>query len=81
MSVPQMQQLGGEECLVPQPRGSLPKACAIGLASVVVTAILVLEPEGFFRHVSAAILILTVGPSLHGVFLLSEECLHHATTR
>ncbi|XP_064829407.1 stimulator of interferon genes protein-like [Oncorhynchus masou masou] len=76
-----MQQLGGEECLVPQPRGSLPKACAIGLASVVATAILVLEPEGFFRHVSAAILILTVGPSLHGVFLLSEECLHHATTR
>uniref|UniRef100_A0A4W5LXP1 Stimulator of interferon genes protein n=1 Tax=Hucho hucho TaxID=62062 RepID=A0A4W5LXP1_9TELE len=76
-----MQQLGGEESLVPQPRGSLPKACAIGLATVVTTAVLVLEPESFFRHVAAAILILTVGPSLHGVFLLSEECLHHATTR
>ncbi|XP_041728059.1 stimulator of interferon genes protein isoform X1 [Coregonus clupeaformis] len=76
-----MQQLGGEECLVPQPRGSLPKACAIGLATVVTVAILVLEPECFFRHVAAAILILTVGPSLHGVFLLSEECLHHANTR
>ncbi|XP_021415347.2 stimulator of interferon genes protein-like [Oncorhynchus mykiss] len=76
-----MQQLGGEESLVPQPRGSLPKAGAIGLAIMVMTAILVLEPESFFRHVAAAILILTVGPSLHGVFLLIEECLHHATTR
>ncbi|CAB1337504.1 unnamed protein product, partial [Coregonus sp. 'balchen'] len=76
-----IQQLGEEDCLVPQPRGSLPKACAIGLTTVVTTAILVLEPKGFFRHVAAAILILTVGPSLHGVFLLSEECLHHAITR
>ncbi|XP_029580520.1 stimulator of interferon genes protein-like [Salmo trutta] len=75
------QQLGGEESLVPQPRGSLPKAGAIGLATVVMTAILVLEPESIFRHVTAAILILTVGPSLHGVFFLLEECLHHGTTR
>ncbi|XP_010896713.2 stimulator of interferon genes protein [Esox lucius] len=75
------QQLGGEDCLVPQPRGKLSKAFAIGLSAVVTMAIVLFEPDVLFRHTAMVILILTVGTLLHGGCLLSEEFLRHATTR
>uniref|UniRef100_A0A4W5LXF3 Stimulator of interferon genes protein n=1 Tax=Hucho hucho TaxID=62062 RepID=A0A4W5LXF3_9TELE len=64
-----MQQLGGEESLVPQPRGSLPKACAIGLATVVTTAVLVLDRinRSIFTYYlpPSPPLSLSTSPSLH----------------
>ncbi|KAL0973900.1 hypothetical protein UPYG_G00212570 [Umbra pygmaea] len=76
-----MQQLGGEESLVPQPRGRLSKNCATGLAIVVTLVMYLLERDVFFRHLATVILILTMGALLHGVCLFSEESIHHATTR
>ncbi|KAJ8014851.1 hypothetical protein DPEC_G00020070 [Dallia pectoralis] len=75
------QYLGGEECLVPQPRGSLSKVLALGLAIVVTVAIFLSVPDVFFRHVATVTLILTLGALLHGVCLFFEEYLRHATTR
>ncbi|XP_075993987.1 stimulator of interferon genes protein-like isoform X2 [Genypterus blacodes] len=39
------------------------------------------SPERLFGWVAMAILILTLGPLLHGLCLLPEEILHHANTR
>lgn len=40
-----------------------------------------MSPERLFGWVAIAILILTLGPLLHGLCLLAEELLHHSNTR
>ncbi|XP_070818816.1 stimulator of interferon genes protein [Chaetodon trifascialis] len=76
-----MQCLRDEEALIPRPRGALPKVCAVALAAVTIGGIMFLSPEGLFGWVAMAILILTLGPLLHGICLLAEEMLLHSNTR
>ncbi|XP_026214240.1 stimulator of interferon genes protein [Anabas testudineus] len=76
-----MQSLQDQDSLIPQPRGNLPKVCAVVLAAITTGGIVMLSPETLFGWVAMVILILTLGPLLNGVFLLAEEMLHHSNTR
>ncbi|KAM6953351.1 stimulator of interferon genes protein [Aplochiton taeniatus] len=76
-----MQQRGGEESLVPQPRGSLPIWCAVALATVTTVAVCSHAQNDLPGLYTSAMLTLTLGPVLHGVCLLAEEVLYHRTTR
>lgn len=67
--------------MVPQPRGNLPRILACLLAAMVAVVMLVIAPVDFIGLVAKAILILTVGCSLHGLCILAEEWLFHTTTR
>ncbi|KAM7418112.1 hypothetical protein PAMA_017652 [Pampus argenteus] len=70
-----------EDALIPRPRGSLPKVCAVALAAIAIGGIVFWSPERLLGWVAMVILILTLGPLLHGVCLLAEEMMHHANTR
>ncbi|XP_008280414.1 stimulator of interferon genes protein [Stegastes partitus] len=76
-----MQSLRDQDTLIPRPRGNLPKACAATLAAVTMGGVVVLFPNRLFGLVAKAILMLTLGPLLHGLCLLAEEMLHHYNTR
>lgn len=76
-----MQCLQDQDALIPQPRGNLPKVCAAGLAAITIGGIMFLSPERLFGWVAMVILILTLGPLLHGLCLLAEEMLYHSNTR
>ncbi|XP_041800068.1 stimulator of interferon genes protein [Chelmon rostratus] len=76
-----MQCLQDQEALIPQPRGALPKGCAAAAAATTIGCIAFLSPEGLFGWVAMVILILTLGPLLHGLCLLAEEMLYHSNTR
>lgn len=76
-----MQPRGGEESLIPQPRGSLPTWCAFALAAMTTIFMWLHASNDLIGLIALAMLILTIGPALHGVCLLAEEVLHHRTTR
>ncbi|XP_033488625.2 stimulator of interferon genes protein [Epinephelus lanceolatus] len=76
-----MQCLQDQDALIPQPRGTLPKVCAAVLAAITTGGIVFLSPEMLFGWVAMVILILTLGPLLHGICLLAEEMLYHSSTR
>ncbi|GAA6224272.1 stimulator of interferon [Lates japonicus] len=76
-----MQCLRDQDALIPQPRGSLPKVFAAALAAMTIGGIVFLSPERLFGWVAMVILILTLGPLLHGLCLLAEEMLYHSNTR
>lgn len=76
-----MQCLHDQDALIPRPRGTLPKVCAVTLAAITIGGIAFLSPERLFGWVAMVILILTLGPLLHGLCLLVEEMLHHSNTR
>lgn len=77
----QMQCLRDQDALIPRPRGDLPKVCAATLAALTIGGIWVSSTERLFGWVAMVLLILTLGPVLHGVCLLAEEMLHHTNTR
>ncbi|XP_069027072.1 stimulator of interferon genes protein isoform X1 [Embiotoca jacksoni] len=77
----EMLSLQDQFALIPQPRGNLPKACAAALAAMAIVGIMILSPEGLCGWIAIAILILTLGPLLHGLCLLPEELLFHSNTR
>ncbi|XP_047441251.1 stimulator of interferon genes protein [Mugil cephalus] len=70
-----------QDALIPRPRGSLPRGCAAALVAITVGGMMLLSPERLFGWVAIAMLTLTLGPLLHGLFLLLEEWLHHSNTR
>ncbi|KAI3351990.1 hypothetical protein L3Q82_020812 [Scortum barcoo] len=76
-----MQCLQDQDALIPRPRGNLPKVCAAVLAAITIGAIMLQSPERLFGWVAMVILILTLGPLLHGLCLLAEEMLYHSNTR
>lgn len=76
-----MQCLKDHDALIPQPRGALPQVCAAALAALATGSVLFLTPERFFGWAAVAILILTLGPLVHGLCLLPEEMLYHSSTR
>ncbi|XP_074530519.1 stimulator of interferon genes protein [Halichoeres trimaculatus] len=77
-----MHPLGEEDALIPRPRGALPVVCAVVLAVLItVGGIVFLSPEGMCGCIAMVTLILTLGPLLHGLCLLTEELLHHSNTR
>ncbi|XP_069387275.1 stimulator of interferon genes protein isoform X3 [Paralichthys olivaceus] len=69
------------DALIPKPRGNLPKVCAAVLSAITVGCIVFLSPERLFGWIAMVILNLTLGPLLHGLFLLAEEMLYHSNTR
>lgn len=76
-----MQCLQDQDALIPRPRGTLPKVCAAVLAANTIGGVVFLSPERLFGWVAVVILILTLGPLLHGLCLLAEEMFHHSNTR
>lgn len=76
-----MQTSKDQAALIPQPRGSLPKVCAAVLAALIVGVIKFMTPDGFLGLVALAVLIVTLGPLLHGLCLLAEELRYHSNTR
>ncbi|KAM3613141.1 uncharacterized protein V6R79_021243 [Siganus canaliculatus] len=76
-----MQSLRDQDTLIPRPRGNLPIVCAAALVAATILDFLILSPEKLFSWVAMVILILTLGPLLHGLCLLIEELLHHSETR
>ncbi|KAK1903901.1 Stimulator of interferon protein [Dissostichus eleginoides] len=76
-----MQSLQDQDDLIPRPRGSLPKMCAAVLSAMTIGGFLFLSPERLFAWVVMVILILTLGPLLHGLCMLAEEILYHSNTR
>ncbi|CAJ1058334.1 stimulator of interferon genes protein [Xyrichtys novacula] len=76
-----MHSLRDQDALIPRPRGTLPKMCALVLAAVTIGGVVILSPDTFFSWVAMVSLILTLGPLLHGLCLLAEEILHHSNTR
>nr|XP_019937633.1 PREDICTED: stimulator of interferon genes protein isoform X1 [Paralichthys olivaceus] len=82
MSLPQQMQCHRDhDALIPKPRGNLPKVCAAVLSAITVGCIMFLSPERLFGWIAMVILNLTLGPLLHGLFLLAEEMLYHSNTR
>uniref|UniRef100_A0A8D0AVV7 Stimulator of interferon genes protein n=1 Tax=Sander lucioperca TaxID=283035 RepID=A0A8D0AVV7_SANLU len=67
-----MQSLKDHDALIPQPRGTLPKVCAAALAAMTIGGTVILSPERLFGWVAMVILILTLGPLLHGLCLLTR---------
>ncbi|KAM6924001.1 stimulator of interferon genes protein [Xenentodon cancila] len=76
-----MQSLREQEALILQPRGNLPKVCATVVAVITTGGIMLVGPQKLFGLIAMAILIVTLGPLLHGLCLLPEERLHHSNTR
>ncbi|XP_042349130.1 stimulator of interferon genes protein [Plectropomus leopardus] len=77
-----MQCLQEQDALIiPKPRGTLPKVCAVVLAAMTIGGTVFLSPERLFGWIAMVILILTLGPLLHGLCLLAEEMLYHSDTR
>ncbi|XP_034740032.1 stimulator of interferon genes protein isoform X2 [Etheostoma cragini] len=76
-----MQSLKDHDALIPRPRGTLPKVCAVALAAVTTGGTALLSPERLFGWVAMVILILTLGPLLHGLCLFAEEMIYHSHTR
>lgn len=76
-----MQCLKDHDALIPQPRGALPQVCAVALAALTTGSVLFLSPERLFGWAAMVILMLTLGPLLHGLCLLPEEMLYHSSTR
>ncbi|XP_034546097.1 stimulator of interferon genes protein [Notolabrus celidotus] len=77
----EMISLQDQEALIPQPRGALPKVNAVVLAAITIGGIMLLSPESIWGWIAMVTLILTLGPLLHGICLLTEEMLHHSNTR
>lgn len=76
-----MHCLQDEDALIPRPRGNSPKLCAAALAAVTMAGVMFLSPGRLFGWIAMVILILTLGPLLHGICLLAEEMLYHSNTR
>ncbi|XP_037316689.1 stimulator of interferon genes protein [Pungitius pungitius] len=76
-----MLRLREQDALIPRPRGTLPKACAVALTATAIGGTVFLSPERLFGWVAMVILILTLGPLLHGICLMAEEVLNHSNTR
>ncbi|XP_029368429.1 stimulator of interferon genes protein isoform X2 [Echeneis naucrates] len=76
-----MQCLRDQDALIPGPRGNLPKVCAVAVAAITIGSIIFLSPERLFGWVAMVILMVTLGPLLHGLYLLAEEMLNHSNTR
>ncbi|XP_027865628.1 stimulator of interferon genes protein [Xiphophorus couchianus] len=76
-----MHCLRDEDALIPSPRGSLPKVCGALVAAIATGGLLLLSPGRLIHLVALATLIVTLGPLLHGLYLLLEELLHHSNTR
>ncbi|XP_037531041.1 stimulator of interferon genes protein [Nematolebias whitei] len=76
-----MQTSKDQAALIPQPRGSLPKVCAAVLAALIIGIIKFTTADGFLGLVALAVLIVTLGPLLHGLCLLAEELRNHSNTR
>ncbi|XP_039974947.1 stimulator of interferon genes protein [Xiphias gladius] len=76
-----MQSLRDQDALIPRPRGNLPQVCGAALAAVTIGSMVCLSPERLFGWVAMVILILTLGPLLHGLCMLVEELLYHSNTR
>ncbi|XP_061582378.1 stimulator of interferon genes protein [Cololabis saira] len=76
-----MQSLRDQEALILQPRGNLPRVCAAVVAAVTTGGMVLIGPQRLFTWVAMAILMVTLGPLLHGLCLLPEELLHHSRTR
>ncbi|XP_029957624.1 stimulator of interferon genes protein [Salarias fasciatus] len=70
-----------DSALVPQPRGSLPRACGVALFAVAVGCFVFLFPENVLGWVAMAMLALALGRLLYGTCLLVEEMLFHSNTR
>uniref|UniRef100_A0A3Q4IAV0 Uncharacterized protein n=1 Tax=Neolamprologus brichardi TaxID=32507 RepID=A0A3Q4IAV0_NEOBR len=70
-----------QDALIPQPRGDLPKLCAAVTAVVTIGCKLLFSPEKLLGWIAIAVLMLTVGPLLHGLCLLAEELIYHSNTR
>lgn len=81
LSPSKMLRLREQDALIPRPRGTLPKACAVVLTATAIGGNVFLSPEKFFGWVAMVILILTLGPLLHGICLMAEEVLNHSNTR
>lgn len=77
----QMHSSGDEDALIPRPRGSLPKVCAVVLAALTVGGMVFVSPVAICGCIAMVTLILSLGPLLHGLCLLTEEVLHHSNTR
>ncbi|XP_068439026.1 stimulator of interferon genes protein isoform X2 [Clinocottus analis] len=69
------------DALIPRPRGALPRVCAVALAAMTAGSVVCLSPDRLFGWVAVVILILTLGPLLHGLCLAAEEVLNHSNTR
>ncbi|XP_054452977.1 stimulator of interferon genes protein [Anoplopoma fimbria] len=76
-----MLRLKDQDALIPRPRGTLPTVAAAALAAITIGSVVFLSPERLFGWVAMVILILTLGPLLHGLCLLAEEMLNHSNTR
>ncbi|KAL3972665.1 sentrin-specific protease 5 [Sarotherodon galilaeus] len=70
-----------QDALIPQPRGNLPKFCAAVPVAVTIGCMLLFSPEKLLGWIAIAVLVLTVGPLLHGLCLLAEELIYHSNTR
>ncbi|XP_063344015.1 stimulator of interferon genes protein [Pelmatolapia mariae] len=70
-----------QDALIPQPRGNLPKLCAAVPVAVTIGCMLLFSPEKLLGWIAMAVLMLTVGPLLHGLCLLAEELIYHSNTR
>ncbi|CAI5651471.1 stimulator of interferon genes protein [Oreochromis niloticus] len=70
-----------QDALIPQPRGNLPKLCAAVPVAVTIGCMLLFSPEKLLGWIAIAVLMLTVGPLLHGLCLLAEELIYHSNTR
>lgn len=73
-----MQSLRDQASLVPRPRSSLPKLCALVVVALTTVAIAILSPEKLLGWAAMVTLLLTLGHVLHGLCLLPEETLYHA---
>ncbi|CAG5992801.1 stimulator of interferon genes protein [Menidia menidia] len=73
-----MESLRDRDALIPQPRGNLPKVCAVVLAAVALGIVVLLSQQGLLGWVAMALLIVTLGPLVHGLCLLVEEMVHHS---
>ncbi|CAN9514722.1 unnamed protein product [Ophioblennius macclurei] len=76
-----MQSIRDQDAVIPQPRGSLPKACSVALFGVAMGSLVLLSSENVLGWVAMAMLTLTLGRLLYGVCLLVEEMLFHSNTR
>ncbi|CAL1614137.1 unnamed protein product [Knipowitschia caucasica] len=72
-----MQSLRSQSELVPEPRGRLPKVCAVAAAAVSIAMTAIFVPGRLVGWVSMATLLLSLGPLVHGCFLCLDELLHH----
>ncbi|XP_029298114.1 stimulator of interferon genes protein [Cottoperca gobio] len=76
-----MHCLQDQDALIPRPHGPLPKVCAETLAAMTIGGTVFLSTERLFAWAAVVILILTLGPLLHGLCLFAEEILYHSNTR